>query len=147
MDTNKPQLVCEVSLFIARPPEDIWNFMLDLSNDKQWRTGVIDARLTSAAPVGLGTTGVHRAAFMGNFPWTITEWEERRVAGWEFTSGLLQGTQGGYRIEPESVGSHVSIFVNLRLSGFAGTLMPLMKLIVPRRLAGDLGKLKALMEG
>ena len=146
MDANKAHLACEVSLFIARPPEDIWNFMFDLSNDKKWRTGVIDARLTSAPPVGLGTTGVHIAAFMGEFSWTITEWEERRVAGWDFTSGILEGTHGSYRVEPESAGSRVIIRANFRLSGFFGVLMPLMRLIVPRRLAGDLRKLKAILE-
>jgi hypothetical protein len=146
METNRPNITGEASLFIARPPEYIWEFLLDLANDKKWRTGVIDARLTSTTPVGLGTTGVHIAVLMGAFPWTLTEWEERRVAGWDFTSGILEGSHGSYRIEPERVGSRVLIRANIRLSGFFGILMPLMRLIVPRLFAGDLRKLKAIME-
>jgi hypothetical protein len=120
--------------------------MLDLSNDKKWRTGVTDARLTSTLPVRIGTTGVHVATFMGDFPWTITEWEDGRLAGWDFTSGILAGSHGSYRVEPENAGSRVVIRANLRLSGFFGILMPFMRLVVPRLFAGDLRKLKAIME-
>lgn len=146
MRMDRAYLACERALYIARSPADIWTFMLDLSNDKRWRTGVLDARVTSVPPVRLGTTGVHRAVCMGDFSWIITEWDDGRRAGWDFTSGALAGTHGSYRIEPERAGSRVIISATMRLNGMWSALMPLMRPIVPRLLAGDLRKLKALME-
>jgi len=146
MEANKTSFTCEVSLFIDRPSEAIWSFMLDLTNDTRWRTGIKDAWLTSDPPAGLGATGVHIAPLIGAFPWIITEWQDQRVAGWDFTSGFLTGTHGSYRIEPERDGSRVIIQANFRVAGTFGVLMPLMRQIVPRRLAGDLRNLKAIME-
>lgn len=74
------------------------------------------------------------------------EWQDQRVAGWDFTSGFLTGTHGSYRIEPERDGSRVIIQANFHVAGAFGVLMPLMRQIVPRRLAGDLRNLKAIME-
>ena len=34
-----PKPDVETSLWIARPPEDIWEYWYDVSNETQWRQG------------------------------------------------------------------------------------------------------------
>ena len=44
MTTVLPRPDIESSIWIARPPEDIWKYVYDISNDTQWRDGVNSAK-------------------------------------------------------------------------------------------------------
>ncbi len=69
------------SIAIARPPEDVWTFLYDVSNDTRWRTGVTSARWISDPPYGVGSTGLHLVQGVGDWPWTVSEWNEQRIMG------------------------------------------------------------------
>jgi len=47
MTSDRPKPDIESSIWIARPPEDIWNFLSVVSTDTQWRTDVTDAKWIS----------------------------------------------------------------------------------------------------
>ena len=53
----KPDI--EVSIRIARSPEDIWNYLCDVSNEVLWRYGVYLAQWISEPPYGIGSIGFH----------------------------------------------------------------------------------------
>ena len=42
------------SIWIARPAQDIWNYVFEVSTDAQWRDDVIEAQWTSDPPYGVG---------------------------------------------------------------------------------------------
>jgi hypothetical protein len=44
MTSDRSQPDVENSIRIGRPPQDIWDFIVDVSNDPQWRGGVIEAQ-------------------------------------------------------------------------------------------------------
>ena len=143
MATDKPNVTIENSIFIARPTEDIWNFLTDIVNDQQWRKGLIDTRWTSDEPSSLGSTAVYIFEGVGEVHWKLTEWEDQRVMGWDYIGGRLDGGHGSYRMEPEAGGTRMMMRMELR----AGLIFRiLMKFIVKRQNAGDLKKLKAIME-
>ncbi|UCC54217.1 MAG: SRPBCC family protein, partial [Anaerolineaceae bacterium] len=101
MATDKPNITIENSIFIARPTEDIWNFLSDIVNDQQWRKGLIDTRWTYGEPSTLGSTAVYIFEGIGEVHWKLTEWEDQRVIGWDYIGGRLDGGHGSYRMEPE----------------------------------------------
>jgi len=143
MTTDKPNVTIENSIFIARPPEDIWNFLSDIVNDQKWRKGLIDTRWTSDEPSTLGSTAVYIFEGIGEVHWKLTDWEDQRVIGWDYIGGRLDGGHGSYLMEPEAGGTRMMMRMEIRAGVIFGILM---KFIVPRQNAGDLKKLKAIME-
>ncbi len=143
MTADKANATIENSIFIARPIEDIWNFLTDIVNDQQWRKGLIDTRWTSDEPSSLGSTAVYVFKGIGEVHWKLTEWEDRRVMGWDYIGGRLDGGHGSYRMEPEAGGTRMIMRAEIRAGIIFGILM---KFIVSRQNVGDLRKLKAIME-
>ena len=84
MTNAKPNITIEDSIFIARPTEDIWNFLSDIVNDQQWRRGVMDTRWTSGEPSTLGATAVYVIEGVGEMHWKLTKLEDQRVIGWDY---------------------------------------------------------------
>lgn len=140
----KPDI--EVSIWIARSPEDIWEYFCDVSNETLWRYGVHLAEWISDPPHGVGSTGFHFVKSLGDYPWKVAEWEEQRIISWDVTDGRFEGFRAGYRITPEGAGSRVTIHVIVKPSALMRIMMFVMKWLFRRQLAGDLERLKAIME-
>jgi len=147
MTNDRPEPDIESSIWIARPPEDIWNYLVDVSNDAHWRDGVTDARWDSGPPHGVGSTGVHVGEGTDAMTWRIAEWEEPRIMSWDVTGGRFEGGHAGYRLAPEDEGSRMTLHVRVKPSALMRILMLFMKPRFRRQLAADLEKLKANMEG
>jgi hypothetical protein len=146
MASNAQRPDIESSTWIARAPEDIWKFLSAISTDTQWRTGVTDAKWISKPPYGVGSTGLHIIEGIGDWPWTVSEFEEPYVMAWEVTGGRFEGSHGAYRIEPKGDGSHFTIETRFKRSILMRLLALLLKGTIKRGNATDLEKLKAILE-
>jgi len=140
----KPDIEC--SIWIARPPEDTWNYLYDVSNEPQWRFGEISAEWTSDQPYGVGSTGLSVVQGMGDTPWRVTGWEGLRFISWVITGGRLEGNHAGYRLEPEDAGCRMTIHFRAKQSAFYRFLMLFIKRSIRRQFANDVERLKAIME-
>lgn len=140
----KPDL--ESSIWIARPPEEIWKYVYDFSNDTQWREVVTSAKWISDPPHVVGSTGLHIIEGIGDWPWKATALEEPRLLAWEVTGGRFEGSQGAYRIEPEGNSSRFTLETQLKRSVVISLLIPILKRMIKRRDDSDLEKLKAILE-
>ena len=136
----------EVSIWIARSPEEIWDFLCDASNDVLWRYGIYLGQWISEPPYGVGSNGFHIVSIWGDCPWIIAEWEELCIMSWDFTDGGFKGVRSGYRIAPEDTGSRVTMHTSVKSNAFMRIMVFLMKRFIRRNLAGDLERLKAIME-
>ena len=86
------------SIFIDRPPNEVFDYVMDVVHDVQWRTGVVEARYTSDGPVGVGATGFDRVETNGRTlvsEWTVVECESDSLVRWQLTAGPILGL-GGY---------------------------------------------------
>ena len=146
MTSDRPKSDLESSIWIARPPEEIWNFIMDLSHDVQWRTGVTEAKWVSDPPHGVGSTGLHIVEDVGEAPWKVIEWKEPQNASWEFTGGRAKGVHGGYRVSPEGTGGRVMNYTRAKRFSLMRIFLLIMKRSLKRQNAADLEKLKAIME-
>ena len=64
---------------IARPPETVFDFFADLRNEPQWNEGhVRDVKMTSAPPIGRGTTFEGSHPGFGTATWTLVEYDRPR---------------------------------------------------------------------
>ena len=146
MTSISPETDVETSLWIARPPEDIWEYWYDVSNETQWREGVNAAQWVSDPPHGVGSSGLQVVEGIGDWPWTVTEWEEPRFMSWNVTGGRFEGARAGYRVTPEDAGSQVTIHMRVKPSAIMRVLMLIMKRRIRRQFDGDVERLKAIME-
>ena len=101
---------------------------------------------TSDPPHGVGSTGLTVVEGIGDCPWKATEWEEPHIMSWDVTDGRFEGAHAGYRVMPEDGGSRVTIHIRVKQSALMSILMLIMKRRMRRQLAGDLERLKAIME-
>jgi len=140
----KPDI--DVSIWIACSPEDIWNYLCDVSNEVLWRYGVHLAEWISEPPYGIGSIGFHFVESMGDYPWKVAEWNEVRHISWDVIDGRFKGARAGYRVLPENTGSRVTIYVSANQNLFLKIMTFVMKRFITRQLNGDLERLKAIME-
>ncbi len=103
METSKTSSVkqyepdVECSLWIERPPEEIWDYLADVSNEPQWRDIMIEASWISDPPYGIGSTGLNVVKGVGDWPWKVTEWEDCRRVSWLVTACRLSRCTREYR--------------------------------------------------
>jgi len=90
------------SIHIDCPAAAVSAYVMDVTNDSEWRTGVVDAAFTSGTPIGVGSTGFDRIEANGRemvSTWTIFEYEPGLHARWTLDSGPIRGS-GGYVCDP-----------------------------------------------
>jgi hypothetical protein len=141
-----PKPDVEGSIWIARSPEDIWNYLCDASNEVLWRYGVYLSQWISEPPYGIGSLGFHIVALWGDYPWKVVEFEEQRIMSWDVIDGRFKGARAGYRISPEDTGSRMTIYFNTNQNVLLRIMMFVMKGLFIRQITDDLGRLKAIME-
>ncbi len=146
MAGDRPEPDIESSIWIARPSQEVWDYLVDVSNDIHWRDGVTSAQWDSGPPHSVGSTGVHAGEGTEVMTWRVTEWEEPRIMSWDVTGGRLAGGHAGYRLVAEDAGSRMTLHIRVKPSILMRIFMLIMKGRISRQLAADLEKLKAIME-
>jgi len=137
-----------VSIVIDRPVTEVFDYVMDIPNDAQWRTGVVEAAYTSGPPYGVGTTGFDRISVNGRdmlAEWRTVEYEPGVLARWEYVSGPLRG-YGGYISEPTGNGTRFIVEGRVKPTGPMRLLGPLFGAVVRRQLQADVRKLKTILE-
>jgi len=139
-------VVINEAISIARKPESIWQYWMNVSNDVHWRNGITKAVWTSEPPYGIGSTGEHTHKDMGVFKWEVTSFNDGSSFEFIHTVGGLKGSIAIFSVESENNGSRVN--VQMRISGplIMRIMMLLMAGIMRKGVREDLYKLKELME-
>lgn len=137
----------EVSIVIDRPLDEVFAFLSDLENNLRWRSGMIEAKKTSAGPIGVGTTyrminNVLGRRIEGEAE--VTEYELNRKYATVNRSGPPIETQRTF--EPVKGGTRVSFAVKAELGGFFKLAEPLVASMAKRQVETDAANLKDLME-
>ena len=135
------------SVLIDRPPEVIWKFTTDFSNDPKWDPGVVETKQTSPGPLGVGTTvQFRRSKFPKIMNYRILEYEPNRKFTFEFTSGPIKGSIITMSLEVVEGKTRVSEIDNYQGSGFYKLLVPFMKGSGKREAEARVGNIKRILE-
>ena len=139
-------MVINEAISIARKPESIWQYWMNVSNDIHWRNGITKAVWTSEPPYGIGSTGEHTHKDMGVMNWEVTSFNDGSSFEFIHTAGGLKGSIAIFSVESENNGSRVN--VQMRISGplIMRIMMLFMAGIMRKGVREDLFKLKELME-
>jgi carbon monoxide dehydrogenase subunit G len=141
-------ITAESSTSIARPADEVFEFVSDLRNDPRWHTDIREALLTGDGPIKKGTTfAVRFKPFMGQSEGTVT------VSDYERPRRLvLQGKMGKMAptlilsVEPQGEGSRFTRRVEMEPPGMMRLMAPFMGGMFRKQNAGFVANLKRVLE-
>lgn len=111
---------------IDRPVEDVWKFMLDISNMPKWEDSGAEWKQTSEGPIDKGTTfqsSIHLLGRQFVFNLRVTEFEPNRKFAVEVVNGFGRGTKTSYVMNPIEGGkTRLSRGMEVELHGLANLL-------------------------
>lgn len=132
------------TVFIARPANEVYGYVMDVSNDKNWREGVDESGFRSGDSFSSGSIGYTR---VGNaeVEWKIISFKPGESVDWELLNGPFKGF-GGYRFQPIGNGTQFTLISDVRPTGFYRLLGPIFKSTGRRRNQADVEKLRDILE-
>ena len=139
----------EHSVVINRPVHEVFAFIADVENNSLWQQGVLETRMTSQVPEGVGSTGIEVRQFMGRrmeLSFEVTEYEENVKFGFKITSGPMP-MAGTETFESVDGGTRVNLSFQGEAGGMLGLAEPMVAGMVRNLVEADCRNLKALLEG
>lgn len=133
---------------IARPLQEVFDFLTDGRNRPQWDTTVISEELTSVGPVGVGSTIHTRMRAVGrevDFDWRVTRFDPPARMGVVSTEGLMP-TSLLLEFAAVGAGCDVSATIEAEPEGLMRLVEPMIAGAVRSTLATGLARAKALLE-
>jgi len=138
----------ETSTVIDRPLEEVAAYLSDLGNDPRWRREWVDAASASDGSLGLGTTTILYGQFWGRRPkavYAVARYEPNKLTEWRTVSGPLPLTFRRAFATVEG-GTQVTFAYDAHPNVVLKVLEPLIIRTGKRQLAGDIPKLRAILE-
>jgi uncharacterized protein YndB with AHSA1/START domain len=137
-----------VSVLIARPIQDVFEFIEDARNRPQWDDSVDSEKLTSPEPIGVGTTVRTTLRSMGReyvYTWEVTEHERPTRMTIESTTGPFP-TVLAYELGERDGMTAVDFAVTGRPSGPLRLLQPMIARNTQKNLDRGFARLKQVLE-
>jgi uncharacterized protein YndB with AHSA1/START domain len=138
----------EHAITVARPPQQVFDYLADGTNNREWRAGVLEIERTSAA-AGEGAT--YRQVLAGpggrriDGDYRITAFEPPRRLEFQVTAGPARPTGVFELSEIGSQSTRVRFALDLIPSGPMKLMSPLITRTMRREVA-QLDNLKAILE-
>lgn len=129
---------------IHRSIEDVSDYVMDISNDANWRYGVDESGFRSGDSISPGTIGFTRVGKL-EVEWKVISTIPGESVDWELLNGPIKG-RGGYRLRSVENGTQFTLVSNVDPSGFYKLLGPLFRRIGRRRNQADVEKLRNILE-
>lgn len=129
------------SVTIPRAPSEVFAFLADGTNDRQWRSGVLDISLKS----GHGKGAIYQQGVKGPFgrrvpaDYEITAYEPAKRIGFRAIAGPVR-PEGSYELEPADGGTRVTFTLHCSPTGIA----KLMTAMVAKTMRSEVAQLDRL---
>jgi uncharacterized protein YndB with AHSA1/START domain len=136
------------SITIDRPLVEVFDYVTDVTNDPAWHTDVLEARKTSAGPIGVGTVWHSRfkpTMGISEGDMEVVSFEPNREQVMRGQIGPMQPTVT-YLFEPANGGTRFTRRVQITVSGWMKVMQPLMGMMLPKQNKGFIANLKRVLE-
>ncbi|AZC14475.1 MULTISPECIES: SRPBCC family protein [unclassified Microbacterium] len=133
---------------IARSRSDVFAYLTDAGRRPEWDETVISETLTSAAPVGVGSTIHSRMRVMGReveFDWRVTEFVPPGRMAIVSTRGTFP-TSLLFDLADHAAGTRVSATIDGEPSGMLRLVEPMIEDTIRSTLATGLGRVVRILE-
>jgi carbon monoxide dehydrogenase subunit G len=138
----------EVSTFINRPPQEVFDFMTNPANSSKWQNGTESARWVSEGPVGVGSISHTVGKLLGRkfeSDAEVSQWNPPTVWGVKSSNGPLK-FEGTNKFEPKDGGTLVIQTAQVEAGGFFKLAEGLAIKQLQKQVASDGQTLKKLLE-
>jgi uncharacterized membrane protein len=131
------------TVHIGRPTAEVFAFLADGTNDRQWRSGVLDISRKSGSGQGAIYTQGVKGPFGRRVPadYEVTDFEPDQRIAFRAIAGPVR-PEGSYVLEPSNGGSRVTFSLRCSPSGFAKLMTPM----VARTMRSEVAQLDRLRE-
>lgn len=133
---------------VARPPDQVFAYVADLSHAAEWDPGVAESRRLGEGPLGIGARFELVLRFRGKllpFTYVVTALDEGRQAFFE-GEGAKARSIDSVTVEPLGAGTRIVFAGELRLKGVYRVTEPFLRPLLDRMGRVALGSLKAKLE-
>jgi carbon monoxide dehydrogenase subunit G len=138
------------SAVIDRPPETVFDFVADGTNDPKFSPRVQEISKRGDEPVGVGTVFVSKvkdAGMKSDREFELTAFERPTRIRWrEISKNMITADEGGYDLEPDGAGTRLTIHNQLVGHGFGKLLLPLALSQARKDADAFAGRIKAAVE-
>ena len=138
----------ESSIIISRPLEEVFAFVADQRNAPQWQDGLVEVRLLTEGPVGVGTKHAVVRLFMDQRLEISNEYIaytfNQKIA-FKSTSGPIP-FNAAYLVRPVAEGTHLTSVIQMQPEGLPAEIEAEMNNGLSREIEADLAVLKKLLE-
>ncbi len=137
-----------VETVINKPREQVAGFVMDPSNDMKWIGALKEVQLLTPPPVGVGARVERIAAFMGKrieYVLEITDFRPGHLLDMKSVKGPFP-MRVMYQFEDKDSGTLVRVKAYGEAGGFYKFAGPMLAQSVKRHMAGDLERLKQVLE-
>ncbi|MGW8143927.1 MAG: SRPBCC family protein [Anaerolineales bacterium] len=138
----------EKSIFINLPQQEVFDYITDPANDKNWRKSSISAEWTSEGPVGVGSTQHSVDKFMGRNMESdseVTVWDPPNEFGWKSIGGPVP-YELSLKLAPDGEGTQLSFSGQAEIAGFFKLAEGLAGKQMEKQIDGDFNNLKKVLE-
>ena len=142
-------LTFERSIFINRPPQEVFDFMSNPANDTKWRDSAVSSEWTSEGPPGVGSTLRSVDKLLGRKMESTSE-----ITAWDPPNRYGQKSVGGpvpfemtVMLETKEQGTQLTMSGNAEAGGFFKIAEGLLGRQLEKQFDTDLNGLKRVLEG
>jgi uncharacterized protein YndB with AHSA1/START domain len=135
---------------IARPPQDVFDYVTDLRRQGEWQAAIVDVKVETEGPTRVGTKAVETRRVPGRketFPFEMTEHDPPRRSSFRVTGGPVR-PYGTMNFTPLDTGTRTRVDFEMEFvgHGFGVLLLPLVRRDARRQVPRDLSALKERLE-
>lgn len=138
----------EHQVVVARPAREVYEFLLDGTNNPRWRSGITDIQRVVGTPHGVGAAfkqGMKGPTGRIDADYKIVECSADSFIKFEVTAGPARPT-GIFKLERSGKSTSVTFTLDFRPRGLARLMDPMINRQMQSEVAA-LGKLKEVLEG
>lgn len=138
----------EFNTVIEQPIAKVFSFLANPENETQWQTDLVEAKLTSDGPIGVGATGRDVRTFMGRetvTTWQVTAFEPNQKIVFKVIAGPMP-FEGAYLFEVVDGATRFTYRVQSETPGFAKLFAPLISRIIKSQGQKQMAALKRALE-
>ena len=136
------------TIHIERSPEEVFDFIADPGNDREWCVLVPESRFTGDTATGLGSYDFVQLLPMGR---RVPGWgailELNRPTGLRSRSGFERTViESAFELMPEAGGTRIKHTNDARWHGWQRFMHPMLRRATRKNVTDQLASLKALLE-
>ncbi|HEX6389973.1 MAG TPA: SRPBCC family protein [Solirubrobacteraceae bacterium] len=135
------------TITIARPVDEVWDYVMDARNDPVWHSQVVEVGRGADQPPAVGLELDEVISFLGKrMPVTLvfTEHEPKRRSAIDVRAAVPG--RGAYDLAPDDGGTRFTMTVETDAHGFFRLAEPVFKRIAQRDVVTSCERLKDLLE-